>query len=577
VKAFRVFGAFLFPAVVIVALNSHTQAAETETAPAPAAVPLATVGPELGSTLSGNFLAGRFAQRQQDWESAQGYMNAVMSFDGDNALLQQRTFLLTIGARQYDRAKALAEKISARPDGSELAAIYLACDALAKEDFKAAQKHIARLPEDGFGQYTKPLLNAWSLVGLGKKKEALKLLRENADQDDPTFNVHAGLMAELAGDKKLAAKHYTVAMKNGLTLHTAVLVANFFMQEGQKETAETIYSSLGRLFPFNPFAGEQGLKTRPNITRAADGAAIALYDLATLLYERRAYDSAQIYGSMVLLLSPSSPFGMMMMGDIAALNERHDKAIEEYNAVADTSPLYWLSRMRVAEVYEAGNRMPDAVAMLEKLSHDKTTRLQALVSLGDMYRRHEDYASALKAYDEAITSVPKITEEHWPIVYARGMSLERLKNWDRAEKDLLQALAFQPDNPMILNFIGYSWADKGLHLDQALDFIGRAVAQRPDDGYIVDSYGWALFKTGKYDQSIEWLEKAVGIIPDDPTILDHLADAYWQSGRAAEARFKWRRAHELSKDNSFRAALNQKILKGPEAPTPVVAQKDTHL
>lgn len=573
-KAFRVFGAFLLPAVVIATLSTLTHA-DNKTEVTPHAV--APIGPELASTLSGNFLAGRFAQRQQDWESAQSYMNAVMSFDGDNAMLQQRTFLLTIGARQYDRAKTLAEKITARPDGSELAAIYLACDAIAHNDFKAAIKHIARLPEDGFGQYTKPLLNAWSLVGQGKKQAALKLLRENADQEDPTYNIHAGLMAELAGDKKLAKKHYTVAMKNGLTLHTAVLVANFFMQEGNKETAETIYASLGRLFPFNPFAGEQGLQTRPNITRAADGAAIALYDLATLLYERRAYDSAQIYGSMVLLLTPSSPFAMMMMGDIAALHERHDKAIEEYNAVAQSSPLYWMSKMRVAEVYEASDRMDDAVAMLERMAQDKTTRLQALVSLGDMHRRHENFAGALKAYDEAITSVDKITEEHWPIIYARGMSLERLKNWDRAEKDLLQALAFQPDNPMILNFIGYSWADKGLHLDQALDFIGRAVAQRPDDGYIVDSYGWALFKNGKYEQSIEWLEKAVGIIPDDPVILDHLADAYWQSGRVNEARFKWRRAHELSKDNAFRDAVGHKILTGIEIKAPVMAQKDSHL
>lgn len=575
-KLFKFFGSLVATAAVVVTLNSCAYADET----AQKFLPSPRLSLIADNTLSGNYLAGRFAQRQQDWDSAQRFMNEVMGFDANNTLLRQRAFLLTLGAQQYDRAKDLARQVASDKDGAELADIYLACDALAHDDFKGAIELVNKLPDDGFGQYTKPLLTAWSLVGMGKKAEGLKLLQKGSDPADPTYNMHAGLMEELTGDMKAAGVHYKTAMENGLTMHTAIIVGNYYLRNGQPDTAKTIYETLGKLYAFNPFMGvaaSANANVSPNVTRAADGAAVALFDLATLLFERRAYDSAQIYGSMVLLLSPKSPFAAMMMGDIAALNDQHEKAVEDYNSIAHDSPLYWLSRTRVAEVYEAEGHMDQAVALLTELSQTKETHLQALVSLGDMYRRHDQYQEAFNAYDNALSSVDKISEEHWPIVYARGMSLERLNNWQLAEKDLLTALRFQPDNPMILNFIGYSWADKGVHLDQALDFIRRAVAQRPDDGYILDSYGWALYRTGDYKEAVVWMEKAIGIIPDDSTMLDHLGDAYWQVGRQNEARFKWRRAHELSKDASFRAGVEHKLTNGVVAPPSVIAHKDSSL
>lgn len=577
VKVFQVAGALVLAATVSFTLNA---CAASDQAKIPSAPNFATAEPApAGNTLSGSYLAGRFAQRQQDWDAAQNYMNEVTKFDKGNELLEQRAFLLSMGAMQYARARELAQKIAQDPENIELASIYLASDALAREDYKSALAYIEKLPEDGFGQYTKPLMTAWAMVGAGDSKGAIALLGDKADAEDPTFNIHAALIAELAGDKKTAGKHYREAMANGLTLHTAVLAANFFQRDNQPEISKAIYDNLGKLYPFSPFinAVKSPADTPRNITRAADGAAVALFDLATLLYERRAYDSAQIYGAMVLLLAPKAPFAMMMMGDIAALHGNYRKAVDDYDTIAKNQPLYWLSRVRVSEVMEISHNLPQAIAMLEDLSKNKETKLEALVSLGDLHRRHEDFANALKAYDAALATIDKPSEEHWPLIYARGMSRERMNDWDGAEKDLLQALAFQPDNPMILNFIGYSWADKGINMDKALDYIRRAVAQRPDDGYIVDSLGWALYRAGNYKESIEWLERAVSIVPDDSTILDHLGDAYWQSGRKNEAKFKWQRAHELSRDTAFRAGVENKISRGIDAKPAMVAHSDSKL
>lgn len=525
------------------------------------------------SSFSGSYLAGRFAQRQQDWDAAQGYMNTVLSYDSNNDEMVQRTFLLALGSGNFVTAKALAQKVIAmKKGGDELALIFMSCDAINHDDFKTALEFLNKLPAEGFGQYTKPLLTAWSLMGQGKKAEALKMLADNTVPDDPAYRMHAGMMEEMSGNMTGAAEHYKVAMANGLNLHTAVMVANFFERTGQPEISRDIYQGLDKIYPYNPFISAMSHSDPkriilPNITRAADGAALALFDLATLLYEKRAYDSAQIYGSLVQELSPQSPFAKMMMGDIAALHEQFGKSIEDYKAIDASSPIYWISRVRMTEVYEVSGQVDKSVAMLTALSKDEATRVPALVSLGDTYRRQNKYEEAVVAYNQALAGIPAVTADQWPIIYARGMAEERLNHWNLAEKDLLQALSFQPDNPMILNFLAYSWADKGVNLNKALEYAKHAAALKPDDGYILDSYGWTLFRLSQYKESVNWLEQAVAQVPEDSTLLDHLGDAYWQVGRQNEARFQWKHAHDLSQDTAFKVMVEQKIQHGITVPS----------
>ena len=527
-------------------------------------------------SFSGSYLAGRFAQRQQDWESAQGYMSTVLSYDSNNSEMVQRTFLLALGSGQFETAKALAQKLvgTKKKDSTELALIFLSCDAINRNDFTAALAFLDKLPAEGFGQYTKPMLTAWSLMGQGNKVAALKMLSDNAVADDPAYRMHAGMMEELSGNMAGAAAHYKVAMANGLSLHTAVMVANFFNRAGKPEVSREIYEGLNKVYPYNPFLSAMShadLKhaLSPNITRAADGAALALFDLATLLYEKRAYDSAQIYGSLVQELSPASPFAKMMMGDIAALHQQYNKAIADYSTIDASSPIYWIARVRMAEVYEAGGQVEKSIAMLTGLSQDQYTRVAALVSLGDVYRRQSRYEDAVASYNQALSGIPAMTAEQWPVIYARGMAEERLNHWSLAEKDLLQALSFQPDNPMILNFIAYSWANQGVNLNKALEYAKHAVALRPNDGYILDSYGWALFRLSQYKDSVTWLEQAVAQVPEDSTLLDHLGDAYWQVGRRDEARYQWKHAHDMSQDAAFKTMAEQKIQHGITVPSQV--------
>ena len=125
-----------------------------------------------------------------------------------------------------------------------------------------------------------------------------------------------------------------------------------------------------------------------------------------------------------------------------------------------------------------------------------------------------------------------------------------------------KALELFPDQPLVLNYLGYSWVDQGVHLEEGMDMIRRSVEQRPDDGYIVDSLGWAYYRTGNYDEAVKNLERAVLLKPDDPTINDHLGDAYWRVGRTLEANFQWSQAKDFKPDDDELATIEKKLKEG---------------
>ena len=185
-----------------------------------------------------------------------------------------------------------------------------------------------------------------------------------------------------------------------------------------------------------------------------------------------------------------------------------------------------------------------------------------LIRLGNLMRRHERWEDAIVSYTEAIERVGTLTKRHWRMLYSRGIVLERAKRWPEAEKDFLRALEFEPNQPYVLNYLGYSWVDQGIHLKKALEMIRTAVHRRPNDGYIIDSLGWVYYRLGNYKKAVLELERAVQIRPEDPIINDHLGDAYWQVGRKLEAQFQWKRALGLNPDAEIEAVVRRKLEKG---------------
>jgi Flp pilus assembly protein TadD len=205
------------------------------------------------------------------------------------------------------------------------------------------------------------------------------------------------------------------------------------------------------------------------------------------------------------------------------------------------------------------DRSNESQAMLREIAAEHPDDPDPLSELGDILRRREKYVEAVAAYDQAIARIGALQPRHWRLLYARGIALERSKQWPRAEADFLQALEFEPDEPFVLNYLGYSWVEQGKNLDKAEEMIRKAVELRPSDGYIVDSLGWVLYRLGRHEEAVVHLERAAELKPEDPVINDHLGDAYWAVGRQREARYQWQTALASDPEPELKTAIEQKL------------------
>ena len=312
---------------------------------------------------------------------------------------------------------------------------------------------------------------------------------------------------------------------------------------------------------------DQDQQVEPPFTDAVGGMADALLGIAEALHQERGAARAVVYARLALFLRPDLGEAALLIGDVMTEQDNLDAAVEAYDSVAGDPVLGYLAQLRMARALHAMEEKERAYALLEDLADQRPERVEPLVQLGDLQRRGERYGEAESAYTRAIArlGVPPQRED-WTLYYARGITYERTQRWSEAEADFLLALELEPEQPFVLNYLGYSWVDQGLHLDQAKDMLHRAVELRPSDGFIVDSLGWVYYRLGDYEAAVEQLEHAVELEPGDPVINDHLGDALWRVGRVREARFQWRRALSLEPEEDAVADIERKLEDGLGAP-----------
>ncbi len=253
-----------------------------------------------------------------------------------------------------------------------------------------------------------------------------------------------------------------------------------------------------------------------------------------------------------------------MLADRYEALEKYDTAIAVYRSVGADSPYRAASDVQIAIDDNRSNKTADGIAALVAITAARPTDISAWTALGDLYRAAENYPKAADAYDHAIKLIHPVTKENWPLYFARAVAEEQSGHWDLAEQDLKTALQLSPDQAQVLNYLGYSWVDKGVHLPEALAMLEKARALSPFDGYIVDSVGWAYYRLGRYEEAAKTLHSAVMLVPGDSTINEHLGDAYWRVGRKLDAHFQWSHALAFGPDAEEKPKLEHKLQFGLE-------------
>lgn len=538
---------------------------------APPSTPASAPTPPGQFSTYGSYLAARQAQAVRDTSSAAEFYTQALAQNPDDPELMRRAFTLLAAEGRIEEAAALAEKLRALGSGIQMAGLVRAVHAAKIGQYARAESELAALPDGGYNSFIGPLLRAWLIAARGEPQRGVVALAALGQTRgfEMFENFHAALILDQAGELKAAAPYYERAEASGATyLRLVQAMASYYARSGQAERARSALSGFDNdggdsvVRGNRPELANGPLLTEPLVRTPIEGMAEALFDLASLLNQQNLDDLAMVMVRLSLHLQPDLDIGLLLAADILEDSDRTEQAIAMYRRIPTSSPLAWSARLRSATLLDDLGRTDDAIATLAALADERPARPDALIAMGDLLRGKERFAEAAAAYDKAMARIGTLEQRHWALLYSRGIALERSKQWMRAEADFLKALELNPDQPYVLNYLGYSWVEHGINLDKALTMIETAVKLRPEDGYIVDSMGWVLFRLGRYAEAVPHLERAVELRPADPTINDHLGDAYWRVGRENEARFQWDRALVLKPSPEEAREIQTKLKRG---------------
>src|SRR6267143_4772490 len=528
-------------------------------------------------TMSGSYLAARHASVERDAASAATFYRSALRTDPKNNELLDRAFISSLADGDIDEAVKLADRVLTIDKSNRVARLVVGVRDLKLKKYAAAQANINQSIRGPITDLVATLLSGWASYGAGDTKTAVANIDKLTGPEwYPLFkDLHSGMILELAGKEKDAGARLERAYKlDDSMLRVADDYARWLSRNKDAAAASAIYETFDKKLPRHPLVLEglrdtkAGKKLSPLVDSAQAGAAEALYGIGATLTRRGGEDLALVYLQLALYLQPNHPLALLSLADLYESVKKPQMAIKVYERMPANSPLKRNAQIQLATNLDAADRSDEAIKILKGVTAEDAKDIEAIMALGNIERGRKKFGDCATTYTQAIDATPGVTDKNtWVTYYYRGICEERSKQWSKAETDMRKALELQPEQPHVLNYLGYSWIDQGINLDEGMKMIKRAVDQRPDDGYIVDSLGWAYYRIGNYEDAVKNLERAIDLKPEDPTINDHLGDAYWRVGRTLEARFQWAHARDLKPEPEELPKIEAKIENGlPDDP-----------
>jgi tetratricopeptide (TPR) repeat protein len=537
-----------------------------------------------GLTTSGSYLAARHASVERDASSAATFYRSALRTDPKNNELLDRAFISSLAEGDIDEAVKLADRILTIDKNNRVARLVVGARDLKQKKYAAAQININQSVRGPITDLVATLLSGWAAYGAGDSKTAVANIDKLTGPEwYPIFkDLHSGMILELANKEKEAGARLERAYKlDDSALRVTDAYARWLSRNKDAASAQAIYETFDKKLARHPLILEgirdtkAGKKLSPLVDSPQTGAAEALYGIGASLTRRGGEDLALVYLQLALYLAPNHSLALLSLADLYESVKKPQMAIKVYERVPANSVLKRNAQIQQATDLDSADRSDEAIKILKGVTAQDPKDLEAIMALGNIERGRKKFADCTQTYTQGIDALPSANDKgNWVYYYFRGICEERSKQWSKAEADMRKALDLQPEQPHVLNYLGYSWIDQGINLDDAMKMIKRAVEQRPDDGYIVDSLGWAYYRIGNFEDAVKNLERAIDLKPEDPTINDHLGDAYWRIGRTLEAKFQWAHARDLKPEPEELPKIEAKIENGLPEDTSSAASAD---
>lgn len=534
---------------------------------------------EVKPGLAGRFLASRFARRNQDLNESAKYLSDTLALDPNNEALQHEVLRSQFAAGNLTEATAIAIQLD--PSRDPVVATVLLLNKVSTGDYAGAKALVDKAPGAGLFGLTKPLMGQWLSIASGATKGQVNLqaMLDKAGFFTPFIRYQEALMQDVLGNTSAARLAYVKAISDSGTTPYRVVeaAANFYERQNEWDKAQAVFDAYAKANPDSsllpdPITPADASKVTPLVADARQGLAELYFTTASIVFGEHASQDTFVYLRAALALRPDFPPAQLMLANLFEQTGDYNAAIATYDAIDPSTVFYRRGQVRKALNLEAQGKKDQALELLEAVSKANPNDVTSLITRADMLRDAERYGEAAEVYSSAIKRSEPLKESSWPLLYARGISYERAGQWDAAEADFTRALQLSPNQPDVLNYLGYSWLTMGKNLDRARQYLELAQAQKPDEPHIADSVGWARYLTGDYKGAAEKLEEAVERMPDDATVNDHLGDAYWRMGRTNEAKFQWQRALGFKPEAKAAEALRNKLENGLPADAPLAAE-----
>lgn len=527
---------------------------------------------DLGQSQYGPFLAATLAQHDADFFGSAEYYLQALDVDPDSRFVADRAFLQLLYAGRMDDAAEVAVDLSGTDDADDLVRLLNVLEAFKRQDWTEVRRRASERSMSGFGGIVAPVITAWSFAAENQGTAAETALSDMLDDGrlDTLATEHLAYMLDFMKDFENAEQKYKqlVTSEQPTSLQPFVAYSYMLMKSGRRDQAYDFLGQQAKRFNNNGYLLKEGSRIAsgiaPSQVMASPRGAVGgmFFRLASEFSQGRTPQAAIVYLRLASYLMPEVPDIYFMLGNVLDQMENPRAAASVYASIPSVGGLGRVAESRrISALQRAGDDVA-AEAALRNALRETPGEADFLIALGDIVRGRGDFDEAILHYSNAIKQGSSRQNGDWYVYFARGVSYEQVGDWSSAEFDLRKALQINPDEASVLNYLGYSWIDRGVHTEDAKQMIEKAVELSPDDGFIMDSYGWVHYLTGDYEKAVELLEKAVRMEPNDVTINTHLGDAYWKVGRRIEARFQWQHALDGTPTDTELAALTAKMQNG---------------
>ena len=532
-----------------------------------------------------NYFSGIISKNRANNKLAFEYFNSIQHLKNEHDNFNIQFIRTLVILEKYNEAFMFSKKIWSENEILFESDILLGIHSLMKDDYSKALKHFQRINKIfSYDLYIEKILAniliSWTEAARGNKTNSFKFADKIPDQYESLKKIQNTLLqchfdlpeTQISFEELVAMKDHNFSRYNFFLVN--YLISKNRIEEGTKVLDEAIarHSSNLLLKQTREFISKKKFTQIKNLFDCKDhNDAIAeiFYILGNIYSVEKDYQVSNFYGKISLFFNKKFLPNKTLLAENFFYEEKFKDSKKVYSSLKLIGSIYsWHSSLSIATILSHVETDEVSISNLEnEFKKLKNPDFKNFYDIANFYKDRKYYKLSIKYYTLALESIDKDHILITKILYKRGTSYERLGDFENSEKDLLESLKIDPDQAYVLNYLAYGWVEKNKNIDESLQMLEKATRIKKDDGYIIDSLGWAHYMNKNYKDAEKYLQKAVEIMPLDPVVNDHYADVLWMLNKNLQARYFWKHVLNLDEtEEELRDKVKKKIIFGISNP-----------